>query len=141
MNSHPTNPFSSLQEGNFDPFTYVRDEIDRVDDQAAHWRNFTIDPEREEAYWRENYRRRPYVSAADAFERYQQAYRYGWEAFAEHREREFHELEPDLEAQWEQHRGKMLLGWSEAKPAVRDAWDRLEFALADTQELPPPKRR
>jgi hypothetical protein len=101
-----------------------------------------IDPTIEDAYWRENYRNRSYVGRDAAYDEYEPAYRYGWESFATNRDRKFEEVEPGMASKWETFRGsKSKLGWSDAKPAVRDAWDRLEVSLADTNDLPPKQPR
>src|SRR5215210_7591519 len=48
-----------------------------------------IDPTTEDAYWRENYRNRPYVQPGTTYDEYAPAYRYGWEARTRHRGRRF----------------------------------------------------
>src|SRR5438132_203187 len=42
----------------------------------------SINPTVEDAFWRENYRTRPYIAEGTAYEEYQPAYRYGWESRA-----------------------------------------------------------
>ncbi|HEX5498188.1 MAG TPA: hypothetical protein VFX03_03135, partial [Thermomicrobiales bacterium] len=44
----------------------------------------SYDPTAEDAYWREHFRTRPYVGPEDTYERFQPAYRHGWESRAEH---------------------------------------------------------
>src|SRR5487761_1596393 len=44
----------------------------------------SYDPTAEDAYWREHFRTRPYVGREDSYERFQPAYRYGWESSLEH---------------------------------------------------------
>src|SRR3954471_23170736 len=41
-----------------------------------------IDPTAEEAYWRDTYLSRPYVSPGTNYDEYAPAYRYGWESQA-----------------------------------------------------------
>lgn len=84
----------------------------------------SYDPTAEDAYWREHYRTRPYVRPGDAYERYEPAYRFGWESRFEHAGRTFEDIEPELEQRWMTAAPDM--GWDTARHATRDAWDRLE---------------
>lgn len=88
-----------------------------------------IDPTAEDAYWRENYRTRPYYDSATGYDDYAPAYRYGWEARARYRDRRFEDVESDLEHGWSQARATSKLDWQRAKPASRDAWDRIVRAI------------
>ena len=90
----------------------------------------SIDPTLEAAYWRENFKTRPYAEAGSSFEQYEPAYRYGVESFGRYPERSFDAAEPDLAVDWEGVRGDSSLGWDRAKHASRDAWNR----LSDTAE-------
>jgi hypothetical protein len=96
---------------------------------AGHGVAAAIDPEVEDAYWRENYRNRPYVRAgADYDNTYRDAYRYGWES----RTRAtgaWDDTSSDLERGWESAKGNSRLAWHEAKDAVRDGWHRVERAI------------
>ena len=83
-----------------------------------------IDPTAEDAYWRENYHSRPYATKKASYETYQPAYRYGSEAYNRHTGKKFDEVEAELGQGWEKARGNTTLSWDEAKPAVRDAFDR-----------------
>ena len=87
-----------------------------------------IDPTREDAYWRENYRSRPYYDAEAPYDTYQPAYRYGWESRSKYPDRKFEDVESDLERGWERAKGKSQLEWNRAKNATRDAWHRLDKA-------------
>jgi hypothetical protein len=80
----------------------------------------------EEAYWRENYSMRPYVSADLDYTFYQPAYRYGWEARGRYDGRTWDDVEDDLATGWYVVRGTSVLEWDDAKPATRDAWDRVD---------------
>lgn len=86
-----------------------------------------IDPTSEDAYWRENYRDQTYVQSGDDYEAYRPAYQYGWESRGRYAGRQFDEVEPELANGWSQTNSK--LPWDKAKPATRDAWDRIERAL------------
>jgi hypothetical protein len=83
-----------------------------------------VNPTVEDAYWRSNYNRRPYVKAGESYDKYQPAYRYGWEGRSRHAGKKFDEVERELERDWATQRGNCPLDWQGAKPAVRDAWER-----------------
>ena len=83
-----------------------------------------IDPTREEAYWRENFRNRPYVRKDSRFEDYGPAYGYGVNSYVKYPERNFDEIEPELARDWDASHGTSRLEWKDAKNAARDAWDR-----------------
>jgi hypothetical protein len=85
-----------------------------------------INPTVEETFWRENYESRPYVTEGAIREDFAPAYRYGWESRERHPDKTFDDVELDLERDWEQQRGESRLPWEDAKPAARDAWDRVE---------------
>jgi hypothetical protein len=89
-----------------------------------------IDPTVEDAYWRDNYSTRPYVSSGSGYDDYQPAYRYGWESRARYEDKRFDEVEPVLARDWDQYRGQSSrLNWDNAKLATRDAWDRIDARL------------
>jgi hypothetical protein len=88
-----------------------------------------VNPTEEDAYWKENYQSRPYVDKGTTYEDYRPAYQYGWEARSRHEGKQFEDVEGDLQAGWSGI--KPRLGWIKARPAVRDAWDRVG--------QPPPK--
>lgn len=85
----------------------------------------SYDPTAEDAYWREHFRSRPYVSPEDRYERFQPAYRYGWESRFEHAGRSFEEVEPELQQRWTT--AAPDLSWDKARYATRDAWNRVEM--------------
>lgn len=95
---------------------------------AGHGIAAAIDPDVEDAYWRENYRTRPYVRAGADYDDYSDAYRYGWESRA-NAAGSWDETSSDLERGWDKAKAKSRLGWVEAKDAVRDGWHRVERAL------------
>ena len=90
----------------------------------------SIDPTREDAYWRENYDDRPYVDNGASYDDYGPAYGYGVSSYGTHAGRPFDSVEADLGRGWDKARGKSKLGWDRAKLATRDAWDR----VSDTVE-------
>jgi Glycine zipper len=88
-----------------------------------------INPTVEDAYWRENYRSRPYVDANRGYDEYQPAYRYGWESRGQYAGKRFEDVESDLERGWDRARGASRQTWNEARNATRDAWHRVEDAI------------
>ena len=84
----------------------------------------SIDPTAEDAYWRENYASRDYVSSDRSYDDYGPAYGYGVSRYQG--DRSFEDVEPELAEDWMGSRGTSSLGWGEASPAARDAWDRLD---------------
>jgi hypothetical protein len=85
----------------------------------------SIDPTAEEAYWRENYSSRPYVTKGATYDEYGPAYRYGVDAYGRYEGRSFEQAEPELMRDWDRARGTSKLTWENAKHAARDAWQRL----------------
>ena len=89
-----------------------------------------FDPTAEDAYWRENYRTRPYYAAEYDYEMdYAPAYRYGYTVSSQYAGEPYESRERDLESGWEKARGKSRLSWEKAKAATRDAWHRVERKL------------
>jgi hypothetical protein len=84
------------------------------------------DPVAEDAYWRDNYRTRPYVDNGAAYDDYAPAYRHGVEAHTRYPNRAFDDIEQDLSRDWSNSRGKSSLDWDRAKHASRDAWTRVK---------------
>jgi hypothetical protein len=85
-----------------------------------------IDPTVEEHYWRNAYPSRDYYDPTLGYEEVGPAYQYGWESRAEYGDRKWDEVEPDLAHEWASRRGKSSLDWGRARPATRDAWDRVD---------------
>jgi len=88
-----------------------------------------VDPTVEEAYWRENYRTRPYNGATTDYDQIGPAYRYGWESRQRHPDLSFEDAETDLQQGWSKAPSSKSLSWDKAKHATRDAWNRVERAL------------
>ena len=95
---------------------------------AGHGIAAAIDPDVEDAYWRDNYGTRPYVKTGAPYNDYRDAYRYGWESRAKATST-WDETSDDLERGWEKAKQNSRLAWSEAKDAVRDGWHRVERVL------------
>jgi hypothetical protein len=87
-----------------------------------------IDPTAEDAYWRENYANRPYVSG-DTYAEFGPAYRYGVSSYAAYPGQTFEDVEPHLRRNWEDARGTSSLEWERAKHAARDSWQRVSDAV------------
>jgi hypothetical protein len=87
-----------------------------------------IDPTVEEAYWRENYTSRPYVTSGATYDDYGPAYRMGWEARGR-LQGGYDMAESELARGWDACKGTSRLTWDEAKFAARAAWDRAGRSL------------
>ena len=85
-----------------------------------------IDPTREDAYWRDNYKGRDYIEANRSYDDYAPAYRTGYEGYSRYQGRTFEDAETDLRRDYERSRGGSNLSWDRAKHATRDAWHRVE---------------
>lgn len=85
----------------------------------------SIDPTAEDAYWRQAYRGRPYVDENASYDSYGPAYSFGVAAFGRYEGRAFEMLEPELAQDWSAMRGRSDLSWDRARPAVKDAWQRM----------------
>ena len=85
----------------------------------------SVDPTREDAYWRDNYASRPYVNAGASYDDYGPAYGYGVNSFMRYPGRSFGDAEADLASGWGSARGTSTLDWDGARHASRDAWFRL----------------
>jgi uncharacterized protein (TIGR02271 family) len=84
-----------------------------------------VNPTAEDVYWREHYHTRPYVDQGAAYDVWQPAYRYGYEAQTKYQGKAFADAETDLRQGWDKARGASSLTWDKAREAVRDAYDRV----------------
>lgn len=93
---------------------------------VGHSAGELIDPTKEEAYWREEYLKRPYYEPNFEYDRdYYPAYQLGYEGrVAAQQADKFDRHEKDLRAKWESSKAESQLSWEQAKPAARDAWER-----------------
>lgn len=89
----------------------------------------TFDPTVEDTYWRDNYKSRPYVKPDHSYDDYHPAYRTGYEGYTRYSNRgqNFHEVEPDLQRDYETNHTSSRVGWNDAKYAAQDAWDRVRY--------------
>jgi hypothetical protein len=88
----------------------------------------TVDPVAEDAYWQENHASRPYASGLP-YDEYRPAYGYGVDAYSRFPDRSFEEVEPELARDWSSKRGTSSLEWDRARPASRDAWQRVSDSV------------
>jgi hypothetical protein len=80
----------------------------------------------EDAYWRANYRSRPYASSPDRdYTYYQPGYRYGYDAANRYQNRSWSDVESELSTGWNKYEHRGTSTWEHMKDAVRDAWDRV----------------
>ena len=105
----------------------------------------SVNPTNEDAYWRENFKSRPYYNKEKSYEHYAPAYRYGWESASKHNGRRFEDVENDLSRGWNTARGKATIEWNEVKDATRDAFDRVRTrsttpGMTESSEKPRDKR-
>jgi phage tail tape-measure protein len=84
-----------------------------------------LDPTVEDEYWRSNYTKEPYYQSGTTFDDYAPAYRTGYQGRAQYRDRDFTDVESDLEASYNRAKGNSKLKWEQAKSATRAAWDRV----------------
>ena|SRR5687767_487242 len=93
-----------------------------------------VNPTAEEAYWREAFLSRPYADETLGYDHYRPAYRYGWESRTRFPDRRWDQVERELETGWRENRGISRLGWTDAKLAARDAWQRVDRQLLEQRE-------
>ena len=75
-----------------------------------------------DVFWRKSFHEREYTDASRGYDHYRPAYRYGWEASTRHGGTAFSEVEGELRSGWDADTTRM--SWDEARPAVRDAYER-----------------
>lgn len=95
-----------------------------------------IDPTAEQVYWKDNYAQRPYVEQGTTYDDYGPAYAYGVDAFSRYPDREFEDFESELHRDWGGQRRGSSLEWDRARPAARDAWQRVK----ENSGMPPSTR-
>jgi hypothetical protein len=84
----------------------------------------SVNPTVEDAYWRENFSRRPYVKSGTNYDEMRPAYQHGWESRGRYAGTGFVDAEPHLRRDWEGGPNASRMEWNKARDAVRDAWDR-----------------
>ena len=88
----------------------------------------SINPTDEDTYWRSNFRNASYFQNDYEYADYEPAYRTGSEGYQRYASsgRDYADVEPDLQRNYEQSKGGSRLEWEKAKAATRDAWERLK---------------
>ena len=94
-----------------------------------------FNPTTEDAYWSENYKTRPYVELGASYDTYRPAYRHGIDAYGKYEGREFDDIESPLGKDLRTTQGDLNISWDKAKPAARDAYDRLRNSANDNVKL------
>jgi hypothetical protein len=91
----------------------------------------SIDPTVETAYWRENYKSRPYYESTYTYDDYDPAYQTGYQGYSRYvgTGRTYEQVEPELRQDYERNYGSGRLSWEKAQHATRDAWNRVERAI------------
>lgn len=87
-----------------------------------------IDPTVEDNYWKTNYSKEKYVERDSPYSTYQPAYRTGYEGRARYTGKSFEEAEADLKNDYLKAQSGGRLSWDQARPATRDAWERVDRA-------------
>ena len=85
----------------------------------------SVNPTEEDTFWSDAYKDRPYAQGRK-YEDLRPAYRYGWESRTRYADRDWHDVESDLQRDWSTRQGGTNLDWNTARPAAYDAWNRVE---------------
>jgi hypothetical protein len=97
----------------------------------------SVNPTEEDAFWSDNYKNRPYAKGHD-YDELRPAYRYGWESRTRYADRDWNDVENDLQKDWSTRQGSSTnLDWNTAKPAAYDAWNRVENRARYSSEEEP----
>lgn len=83
-----------------------------------------VEPTDDDEYWAASYLSSPYVARGAAYDLYRPAYRYGRAAAVRYEGKSFDAVVRSLARGWRTARSDSSLTWRQARPAVRDAWDR-----------------
>lgn len=83
-----------------------------------------VNPTAEDAYWRDAYQREPYYSAGRSYDDYRPAYEMGWSTAGTAAPGGFESLEPTMAERWQARQATGGLGWNDARPAARAAYER-----------------
>jgi hypothetical protein len=83
-----------------------------------------VSPTAEDQAWSSSYTQEPYYNSDYTYDDYQPAYRTGYEGHDREPGKTFEELEAQLQDDYVSIRGRSRLGWPDARPAVKAAWER-----------------
>ncbi len=94
-----------------------------------------IDASVEHEYWRAHHTSRPYFEPNRTYDDYAPAYQTGYDAFSRYgqTEREFDDIEPELQHEYMNNHGKTGLAWDKVKPAAQDAYRKLSAERVSKQ--------
>ncbi len=96
-----------------------------------------VDPTVELDYWRDEYRNRPYYSEEYGFDDYEPAYRAGIDAYSADEPMTWEEREELAANRYQAQSGS--LHWDDARPAAKDAYDRLAAQQAEVKQATKPR--
>jgi hypothetical protein len=83
-----------------------------------------VDPQKEAAYWREQHTKQPYAKNG-AYERFERAYKTGYNSFFKHRGQNFGDVEDSIALDYERAKPDSALPWDTVRPAVNAVWERM----------------
>jgi hypothetical protein len=86
-----------------------------------------VNPQEEDAYWRNSYQTQPYYTPGYSYDDYQPAYALGYNSASRYPSYDL--AEPHMADEWDRMKGNSRLTWDQAKHASRAAWHRVERAL------------
>ena len=84
-----------------------------------------VNPTVEENHWSGAFTAQPYYLSSYTYDDYRPAYRVGYEGYSRYKGKSFDEVEDELRDEYIRNRGNSRLGWMDARPATRSAWDRV----------------
>jgi len=82
-----------------------------------------LNPDEQINHWGKTYKNRPYFKNGRSWTDYEPAYKYGMYSYDA--DREYEDVEEELERDWDRVRGDSRLTWAEANEASRDAWNKI----------------
>lgn len=92
-----------------------------------------VNPTAEDAYWSDAYQREPYFAEGYTYDDYAPAYRAGYKSVRDGIV-DWDDARSDWERRWQAERAQSRLGWTEAEPAVKAAWERANRSYKQTNQ-------
>lgn len=92
-----------------------------------------VNPTAEDAYWADAYQREPYFAQGYTYDDYAPAYRAGYQSVRDGIV-DWNDARSDWERRWEAERAESRLGWTQAEPAVKAAWERANRSYKQTNQ-------
>lgn len=99
---------------------------------AGHTVGQALNPEQEDAYWREAHTAEPYYAEHLSYDDYAPAYRAGYESRIQG-QTDWSYTRTEWERRWDAEHAQSRLSWKQAEPAVKAAWDRANRAYVQEQ--------